>query len=103
MAVSGAGGMTITEFAPFGVVGSISPVTNPAATVINNSISIISAGNAVVFNAHPSARKVSNAAVRLIHRAIVGAGGPPGLIGSVAEKIVQNSPVPVLVIGPASA
>ena len=57
-AVSGASGMTITEFAPFGVVGSISPVTNPAATVINNAISIISAGNAVVFNAHPSARRV---------------------------------------------
>ena len=90
-AVSGAGGMTITEFAPFGVVGSISPVTNPAATVINNAISIISAGNAVVFNAHPSARKVSNAAVRLIHGAIVDAGGPPGLIASVAEPTIESA------------
>jgi len=90
-AVSGASGMTITEFAPFGVVGSISPVTNPAATVINNAISIISAGNAVVFNAHPSARRVSNTTVRLIHRAITGAGGPPGLITSVAG----NPPVVV--------
>ena len=90
-AVSGTGGMTITEFAPFGVVGSISPVTNPAATVINNAISIISAGNAVVFNAHPSARKVSNATVRIIHRAIVGAGGPPGLIASVAEPTIESA------------
>ena len=77
--------MMITEFAPFGVVGSISPVTNPAATVINNAISIISAGNAVVFNAHPSARRVSNAAVRLIHRAIIGAGGPPELVARSAS------------------
>jgi aldehyde dehydrogenase len=90
-AVSGAGGMTITEFAPFGVVGSISPVTNPAATVINNAISIISAGNAVVFNAHPSARRVSNAAVRIIHGAITGAGGPPGLICSVAEPTIESA------------
>jgi acyl-CoA reductase-like NAD-dependent aldehyde dehydrogenase len=90
-AVSGAGGMTITEFAPFGVVGSISPVTNPAATVINNAISIISAGNAVVFNAHPSARRVSNATVRIIHRAITGAGGPPGLIASVAEPTIESA------------
>ena len=90
-AVSGASGMTITEFAPFGVVGSISPVTNPAATVINNAISIISAGNAVVFNAHPSARRVSNATVRLIHRAITGAGGPPGLIASVAEPTIESA------------
>lgn len=90
-AVSGAGGMTITEFAPFGVVGSISPVTNPAATVINNAISIISAGNAVVFNAHPSARRVSNAAVRTIHRAIVEAGGSPGLITSVGEPTIESA------------
>ncbi|MDQ1323811.1 MAG: aldehyde dehydrogenase [Chloroflexota bacterium] len=90
-AVSGASGMTITEFAPFGVVGSISPVTNPAATVINNAISIISAGNAVVFNAHPSARRVSNTTVRLIHRAITGAGGPPGLITSVAEPTIESA------------
>ena len=61
-AVTGTDGMMITEFAPFGVVGAITPVTNPAVTVINNSISIVSAGNAVVFNPHPSARRVSNAA-----------------------------------------
>ena len=74
-AVSGASGMMITEFAPFGVVGAITPVTNPAATIINNAISIISAGNAVVFNAHPSARSASNAAVRLINRAIIARRG----------------------------
>ena len=90
-AVSGARGMTITEYAPFGVIGSISPVTNPAATVINNAISIISAGNAVVFNAHPSARRVSNAAVRIINGAITGAGGPPGLICSVAEPTIESA------------
>lgn len=90
-AVSGSNGMMITEWAPFGVVGSISPVTNPAATVINNAISIISAGNAVVFNAHPSARKVSNATVRLVHRAIVEAGGPANLITSVAEPTIESA------------
>jgi acyl-CoA reductase-like NAD-dependent aldehyde dehydrogenase len=90
-AVSGAGGMTITEFAPFGVVGSITPVTNPGATVINNAISILSAGNAVVFNAHPSARRISNAAVRIIHRALVDAGGPAGLIASVSEPTIESA------------
>ncbi len=91
LAVTGGDGMMITEFAPFGVVGSISPVTNPVATVINNAISILSAGNAVVFNAHPSARRASNAAVRVIHRAIVGAGGPPNLITSVAEPTIESA------------
>ena len=90
-AVSGARGMMITEFAPFGVVGAITPVTNPVATVINNAISIVSAGNAVVFNAHPSARRTSNAAVRLINRAIIAAGGPPNLVTSVAEPTIESA------------
>ena len=90
-AVSGARGMMITEFAPFGVVGAITPVTNPAATVLNNAISIVSAGNAVVFNAHPNARRVSNATVRLINRAIIGAGGPPNFVTSVAEPTIESA------------
>ncbi len=90
-AVSGSKGMMITEFAPFGVIGAITPVTNPAVTVLNNSISIVSAGNAVVFNAHPSARRVSNATVRLVNRAIISAGGPPNFVTSVAEPTIESA------------
>ena len=90
-AVSGARGMMITEFAPFGVIGAITPVTNPAATILNNAISVVSAGNAVVFNAHPSARRTSNATVRLINRAIVAAGGPANLVTSVAEPTIESA------------
>lgn len=90
-AVSGTHGMMITEFAPFGVVGAITPVTNPAATILNNTISIVSAGNAVVFNAHPTARRTSNAAVRLVNRAIVAAGGPPNLVTSVADPTIESA------------
>src|SRR5512136_384687 len=57
IAWSGDRGLTLLERAPFGVIGSITPVTNPVATVINNSIAMIAAGNAVVFNGHPSAKE----------------------------------------------
>lgn len=90
-AVSGTNGMMITEFAPFGVVGAITPVTNPAATIINNAISIVSAGNAVVFNPHPSARRTSNAAVRLVSRAIVAAGGPLNFVVSTVEPTIESA------------
>ncbi|MBP5293968.1 MAG: aldehyde dehydrogenase family protein, partial [Clostridia bacterium] len=46
-------GLTLTEMAPFGVVGAIAPSTNPSETVICNSIGMIVAGNGVVFNPHP--------------------------------------------------
>ena len=51
-------GLTLVEMAPFGVIGSITPSTNPGATIINNTISMVSAGNAVVFNPHPNAKMV---------------------------------------------
>ena len=54
-AVTGDEGMTVTEYAPYGVIGSITPTTNPTSTIINNSIAMIAAGNAVTFNVHPSA------------------------------------------------
>ena len=56
---SGDGGLTIVEYAPCGVIGSITPSTNPTSTIINNSISMVSAGNAVVFNVHPAAQHCS--------------------------------------------
>jgi aldehyde dehydrogenase len=69
--VTGDDGMMVTEWAPFGVVGAITPTTNPTSTIINNTISIVSAGNAVVFNVHPGARQVSAHNIRLLNRAIV--------------------------------
>ena len=41
---------------PFGVIGAITPVTNPTSTIICNAIGMLAAGNAVVFNVHPSAQ-----------------------------------------------
>ncbi len=90
-AVTGDQGMMATEFAPFGIVAAITPVTNPTSTVINNTISIVSAGNAVVFNAHPSARRCSAETIRLINRAIVGAGGPLDVVTGVANPTIESA------------
>jgi propionaldehyde dehydrogenase len=90
-AVTGSLGMMVTEFAPFGVVAAITPVTNPTSTVINNTISIVSAGNAVVFNAHPNAKRCSAETIRLLNRAIVRAGGPPDLVTGVAEPTIDSA------------
>jgi aldehyde dehydrogenase len=89
--VTGDHGMTVTEWAPFGVVGAITPTTNPTSTIINNTISIVSAGNAVVFNVHPGAKQVSAENIRLLNRAIVAAGGPPDLVTGVAEPTIETA------------
>ncbi len=86
-------GLTLTEMAPFGVVGSITPSTNPSETVICNSIGMIAAGNGVVFNPHPNAIATSNYAVDLINRASKAAGGPDVLVASVVKPTLESADV----------
>jgi len=92
-AVTGDHGLTVTELAPYGVIGSITPMTNPSETVISNAVCMIAAGNAVVFNAHPSAKKVTMKAVELVNRAIVDAGGPDNLLSGVVEPTLDTAGV----------
>jgi aldehyde dehydrogenase len=84
-------GLALIERAPYGVFGVITPVTNPTSTIINNAIGLISAGNAAVFNVHPSAQKVSSYQIQLINRAIVAAGGPPDLLTAPAEPTIESA------------
>lgn len=88
---SGDHGLMITEPAPYGVIGSITPSTNPSETVINNGIGMISAGNAVVFNAHPSAKRVTQRTLGVFNEAIVRAGGPPNLLATCAEPTIETA------------
>lgn len=88
--VSGDFGLTLIERAPFGVIGSITPSTNPPSSVINNAISMIAAGNAVVFNPHPAAKNVSAETMRILNEAIAAAGGPAALICTVREPTIET-------------
>jgi len=79
------------ERAPYGVIAAITPSTNPTATIINNAIGMIAAGNSVVFNVHPVAKRVSAHAVALLNQAIRQAGGPPNLITCTAEPTIESA------------
>ncbi len=92
---TGDAGLTLIEMAPFGVIGSITPSTNPSETVICNSIGMIAGGNAVVFNPHPNAKKIANYAVDLVNRGILAAGGPENLVVSVKNPTMETSNIMV--------
>jgi len=89
--ISGDHGLTLLEYAPVGVIGALTPITNPTGTFIHNSISMISAGNAVVFNPHPSARETSLKTIQVIHQAIMDAGGPASLVSCVREPTLETA------------
>jgi aldehyde dehydrogenase len=67
---SGDHGITLEEYTPFGVVGAVTPSTHSIPTLSGNIINICAAGNAVVFNAHPSAARCAAVAVRAYNEAI---------------------------------
>ncbi len=92
-AKTGDNGLTLVEMAPFGVVGAITPSTNPSETVICNSIGMIAAGNGVVFNPHPGAIATSNYAVDLVNRASKMAGGPDVLVASTVKPTMESADI----------
>ena len=75
VAYTGDDGLMLTERAPYGVIGAITPTTNPTETILNNAIGMVAGGNAVVFNVHPSARAAcAHWCVHLLNEAISGRG-----------------------------
>ncbi|MFP4011624.1 MAG: aldehyde dehydrogenase family protein [Spirochaetaceae bacterium] len=84
-------GLTLTERAPYGVIGAITPSTNPTETVISNGIGMVAAGNTVVFNPHPAAAGCSRLAVSLLNQAAVEAGGPHNVVTTVQEPTIESA------------
>ncbi|MFZ2493065.1 MAG: aldehyde dehydrogenase family protein [Thermoanaerobaculia bacterium] len=90
-AITGDFGLTLIEPAPFGVIGAITPVTNPTSTIINNSIGMLAAGNSVVFNVHPYAKNCCMQTIVLLNKAITAAGGPPNVVTGVANPTIESA------------
>ena len=90
-AVTGDHGLSLVEPAPFGVIGAITPITNPTSTIICNAIGMVAAGNAVVFNVHPGARECSIQTVGLINQAIESAGGPRNVVTCLSRPSIETA------------
>ncbi|MDR1851528.1 MAG: aldehyde dehydrogenase EutE [Propionibacteriaceae bacterium] len=88
---SGDDGLTTIELSPFGVIGAITPTTNPTETIINNSISMLAAGNAVVFSPHPRAKAISIWLVSKINEALDAIGAPANLVSMVREPSIEHT------------
>ncbi|MBN1292560.1 MAG: aldehyde dehydrogenase EutE [Candidatus Latescibacteria bacterium] len=88
---SGETGVTIEEFAPFGIIGAITPSTHPVPTLVNNAIIMLAGGNTVIFNPHPGAKKISAYALQIFHKAIVAGGFPENLITCVENPTIETA------------
>ncbi len=91
VAFSGDHGLTLVERAPYGVIGSITPSTNPSETIIGNAIGMVAGGNAVVMNPHPGARVTSLTTIDILNRAIAESGGPSALLYAVEAPSIETA------------
>ncbi|MBI2806913.1 MAG: aldehyde dehydrogenase EutE [Planctomycetes bacterium] len=91
-AAFGSGGnLTLEEYAPFGVLGIITPVTHSLPTMANNAISMIAAGNSVVCNPHPSGARVACHGTQLFNQAIHKAIGIDNLITIIGTPTLESA------------
>ncbi len=90
---SGDRGLTLVEMGPFGVIGAITPCTNPSETVLCNTMGMLAGGNTVVFNPHPQAIKTSIFAVNLLNEASLEAGGPDNIACTVEKPTLDSSAI----------
>lgn len=104
-AYSGSDGIALDEFAPFGVIGCVTPVTHSIPTLTCNAINMIAAGNALVINAHPSGANCAAVAIREYNRQIGAKFGIDNLITCVvpptldsANELFNHRGIPLLVV-----
>lgn len=109
-AYTGDNGLTLIEHSAYGVIGAITPTTNPTETIICNSIGMIAGGNSVVFSPHPSSKNISVKTVELINKALEKISAPKNIITTInapsieqANKMINHKLVTMLVAtgGPA--
>lgn len=93
VAWSGDRGLTLIEMGPFGVIGAITPCTNPSETVLCNAMGMLAAGNTVVFNPHPQAIRTSIYTINLVNEASLEAGGPDNVAVTVEKPTLDTSAI----------
>jgi aldehyde dehydrogenase len=89
--LSGDHGLTLTEYAPFGVIGAITPVTHSLPTLAGNVISMVAGGNTLVVNAHPGGARIAAEGVRRFNKAIFEATGLENLITIIEQPTLESA------------
>src|SRR6476469_4623661 len=74
---------------PMGVVGAVTPVTNPIVTPMCNAMFALKAGNAVIFAPHPKAEQCTDLLTREFMRVVKANGGPDNLVQMVRNGSIE--------------
>jgi aldehyde dehydrogenase len=90
-AFSGENGVSLQEYAPFGVIGVITPVTHSLPTLACNAINMLAAGNSLVCNPHPAGARIACKGVHLFNQAIHQAIGIDNLLTIIDKPTLESA------------
>jgi len=76
---------------PVGVVGAVTPSTNPAATPVNKAMMAIKGANAVVLAPSPSGWTTTSRTAELARHALVAVGAPADLIQVLPAPVTREA------------
>lgn len=88
---SGDGGISLEEYAPFGVIGAITPVTHSLPTLAGNVVNMVAAGNTMVVNPHPSGARIACDGVRAFNRAFREAIGIDNIVTIIGNPTIESA------------
>jgi succinate-semialdehyde dehydrogenase len=76
---------------PVGVVGAVTPITNPIVTPMCNGMFALKTGNAVIFAPHPKAEKCTAFLTNEFMKIVKAHGGPDDLVQTVQNGSVETT------------
>src|SRR5699024_3915311 len=76
---------------PMGVIGCVTPTTNPTMTPVHNAMIALKGGNAVIISPHPRSKKTTAKTVEYMRQALKDVGAPENLIQNIDEPSLELS------------
>lgn len=76
---------------PIGVIGCVTPTTNPTMTPVQNAMIALKGGNAVIISPHPRSKKTTAKTVHYMREALKEVGAPVDLIQNIDEPSLELS------------
>lgn len=76
---------------PIGVLGCVTPTTNPTMTPVQNAMIALKGGNGVIISPHPRSKKTTAKTVEYMRQALEDVGAPVDLIQNIDEPSLELS------------
>ncbi|MEP7306945.1 MAG: aldehyde dehydrogenase family protein [Acidobacteriota bacterium] len=76
---------------PMGVVGAVTPVTNPIVTPMCNAMFALKTGNAVIFAPHPKAEQSTILLTEAFMDVVKSQGGPDNLVQTIRNGSIETT------------